>query len=90
MQKYIPPKNWKYNLELLSPIQWQICIYTSETRILETNPGRIFREILSNQIYDNKNMLGYYFFLIECIVWPKLRRSPFQLYGYKNCILQTV
>ena len=32
-------------------------------------------------------MLGY-FFLIECIDWPKHRHLPFQSYGYKNCTLQ--
>ena len=44
-----------------SSIQWQICIYISETRILEINPGGIFREILSNYIYGSKNMLDYFF-----------------------------
>ena len=34
-------------------------------------------------------MLGY-FFLIECIDWPKHRHLPFQSYGYKNCTLQRV
>lgn len=63
------------------------CIYISETRILEINPGGIFREILSNYIYGSKNMLDY-FILIGCIDWPKHRHSPFQM--YKKCTLQRV
>lgn len=43
-----------------SPIQWQICIYTSETRILEIYPSGIFREILSNYIYESK--IGFFVF----------------------------
>lgn len=38
-----------------------MCIYTSETRILDVNSGTIFREILSSYIYESKNMLGYFF-----------------------------